>query len=419
MTAQSPAGARLMLLDTYGLVYAAFFAMKDRPLTTSRGTRIEAAYVFTTTLTKLIADERPTHVVACFDKGLPAARVAIFRAYKAQREAMPDDLRSQFALVRRILEVYDIPALEIEGEEADDVIATLARQAEEQHQATIVVTGDHDLLQIVDDRTTVLLRTRLGSGITPLRSRRRAGALRARAAPAARLPGAQGRSVRQPARHPGHRREDRDQADQGCGFARRAAGRTRRWRERRSWRRSCASTARWRGAAATSRSWSATSTSTSRGTRPATSRRRRKELFPLYRDLEFKSLLAKLPAPSNDAPLFSVDAADRLRGAYRSFVPSVDPPEFELWLRWLREAAGAQRAAVALRGDGDVGVSVRPKPGFRSPPPLWTGRPSPPRLPNCSTGAFRSRCTTGRASRASCAGAACRPPRTPHSPTIR
>jgi DNA polymerase-1 len=66
-------------------VYAAFFAMKDRPLTTSRGVRIEAAYVFTTTFTKLIADEKPTHVVACFDKGLPQTRAS--RAFPALQGA--------------------------------------------------------------------------------------------------------------------------------------------------------------------------------------------------------------------------------------------------------------------------------------------------------------------------------------------
>ena len=151
-----------MLLDTYGLVYAAFFAMKDRPLTTTRGVRIEAAYVFTTTLTKLISDEKPTHVVACFDAGLPQARVAMFAAYKAQREAMPDDLRAQFGLVRQVLGVYGIPMLEVEGEEADDVIATLAAQAEREGAVTEVVTGDNDLLQVVDERTTVLVRTRMG-----------------------------------------------------------------------------------------------------------------------------------------------------------------------------------------------------------------------------------------------------------------
>jgi len=146
-------------------VYAAFFAMKDRPLTTTRGVRIEAAYVFTTTLTKLIADERPTHVVACFDKGMPAARVALFEAYKAQRQAMPDELRAQFGLVRRILTTYRIPMLELDGEEADDIIATLATQAENEGAETVVVTGDNDLLQVVDAHTTVLVRTRMGGVI--------------------------------------------------------------------------------------------------------------------------------------------------------------------------------------------------------------------------------------------------------------
>ncbi len=365
MTAQNPAGARLMLLDTYGLVYAAFFAMKDRPLTTSRGTRIEAAYVFTTTLTKLIADERPTHVVACFDKGLPAARVAIFQAYKAQREAMPDDLRSQFALVRRILEVYDIPALEIEGEEADDVIATLARQAEEQHQATIVVTGDNDLLQIVDDRTTVLVRTRLG-GVTRYD----------RAAVLARY-------ELEPRRLPDYRGLKGDPSDNLPGIPGvgektaikliKAAGSLDALlenpalagtpklealvREHGEVARRCRDVSVVVRDLDVAIPWDA-----ARYLAPPP-----EKLFPLYRDLEFKSLLAKLPAPSNDALLFSVDAADRLRGAYRSFVPSVDPPEFELLASMLREAAGARRAAVALRGDGDVGVSVRPETGFAFP----------------------------------------------------
>src|SRR5579872_3458436 len=118
----------LMLLDTYGLVYRAFFALP--PLTTSKGLPINAVYGFTMMLNKLIADEKPTHVVAAFDKGMPAERVARFAEYKAHRDAMPDDLRSQFALVRQVLGVHDIPIVELEGQEADDVIATLARQAE-------------------------------------------------------------------------------------------------------------------------------------------------------------------------------------------------------------------------------------------------------------------------------------------------
>jgi len=153
----------LMLLDTYGLVYRAFFALPG--LTTSKGVPINAAYGFTMMLNKLIADEKPTHVIAAFDKGMPAERVAMYKEYKAQRTAMPDELRSQFAIVRRILQAYGIPVVEIEGQEADDVIATLARQAEEAGEQTVVVTGDLDLLQVVDERTTVLTTRR---GITEL-----------------------------------------------------------------------------------------------------------------------------------------------------------------------------------------------------------------------------------------------------------
>src|SRR6202042_3599245 len=153
----------LMLLDTYGLVYRAFFALPG--LTTRAGVPINAVYGFTMMLNKLIADEKPTHLLAAFDKGMPADRVALFAEYKAQRRVMPDELRSQFALVRRVLQTYGIPVVEIEGQEADDVIATLAQQAEEAGEQTIVVTGDLDLLQIVTTRTTVLTTRR---GITEL-----------------------------------------------------------------------------------------------------------------------------------------------------------------------------------------------------------------------------------------------------------
>ncbi len=158
-----PQSARLMLLDTYGLVYRAFFALPA--LTTTQGVPINAAYGFTMMLTKLIADEKPTHVIAAFDKGLPAVRVAMYPEYKAQRTEMPGDLRGQFAIVRKILATYGIPVLEIEGEEADDIMATLARMAAEDRQHTIVVTGDLDMLQTVDDATTVLTTRR---GITDL-----------------------------------------------------------------------------------------------------------------------------------------------------------------------------------------------------------------------------------------------------------
>src|SRR3984957_9583399 len=135
-----PHSARLMLLDTYGLVYRAFFALPA--LTTTQGVPINAAYGFTMMLAKLIADEKPTHVIAVFDKGRPAARLAVYPQYKAQRDEMPGDLRGQFAIVRKILACYGIPVIEIEGEEADDVMATLARMAGGDGHHTVVATVD-------------------------------------------------------------------------------------------------------------------------------------------------------------------------------------------------------------------------------------------------------------------------------------
>ena len=152
---------RLMLLDIYGLVYRAFFALP--PFTTTRGVPINAAYGFTTMLNKVIAEEKPTHVIACFDKGLPPERREIYPDYKMQRTAMPDELRSQFGIIRRILETLRIPIMELEGQEADDVIATLAYQASGSER--LVVTGDLDLLQMIEPGVTALVTRR---GITEL-----------------------------------------------------------------------------------------------------------------------------------------------------------------------------------------------------------------------------------------------------------
>ena len=351
-----------MLLDTYGLVYAAFFAMKDRPLTTTRGVRIEAAYVFTTTLTKLISDEKPTHVVACFDAGLPQARVAMFAAYKAQREAMPDDLRAQFGLVRQVLGVYGIPMLEVEGEEADDVIATLAAQAEREGAVTEVVTGDNDLLQVVDERTTVLVRTRMGGLV-----RYDPGAVLARfeleprqlpdyrglkGDPSDNLPGIPGvgeKTAVKLIKSAGSL--DALLADPSLAgspkleaLVREHGDTARRCRDVSVIRRDLDITIPWDEA---------------RYATPSSDK-----LYVLYRDLEFKSLLAKLPAASNDAMLFPIDGGDFITGAYRSFVPASEASDCALLATMLSDAAVAERVAVAFRGEEDIGVSLAPESGF-------------------------------------------------------
>ncbi len=362
MTQTAEPARKLMLLDTYGLVYAAFFAMKDRPLTTSSGTRIEAAYVFTTTLQKLVVDEAPTHVVACFDRGLPKARVAIFAAYKAQREMMPDDLRSQFALVRRILETYAIPVLEVEGEEADDVIATLARQAEEQGESTVVITGDNDLLQIVDERTTVLVRTRMGgvmrydtAAVTArfdLAPRQLPDYRGLKGDPSDNLPGIPGvgeKTAIKLIKNAGSL--DALLADPALAGTPKLEALV---REHGAVARSC------RDVSVIVRDldieipWDA-----ARYEAPPA-----EKLYPLYRDLEFKSLLEKLPALENDAVLAAADETEELRGTYRSFVPSVDPPEFDALAATLETIARGEYASIVQRGDDEIGVAGVPGTGI-------------------------------------------------------
>jgi DNA polymerase-1 len=149
---------KLMLIDAYALVYRAFFALP--PLTTSSGQPVNAAYGFQRMLHKILGDEKPSHVVACFDAGIPAERFAAVPEYKAQRPEMPDDLRPQFDLVRKILRAYGIPIVEIEGEEADDCIATIVTKAAERRLDTTVVSGDLDLLQLAEPHCAIVVTRR-------------------------------------------------------------------------------------------------------------------------------------------------------------------------------------------------------------------------------------------------------------------
>lgn len=340
----------LMLLDTYGLVYRAFFALPS--LTTTKGVPINAAYGFTMMLNKIVADERPTHVVAAFDKGMPADRVALYADYKAQRTAMPDELRGQFALVRRILHVHDIPIVEMEGQEADDVIATLARQAAEAGEQTVVVTGDLDLLQIVDERTTVLTTRR---GITELGRYDRA-AVRERFGlepsqlpdyrglkgdPSDNLPGIPGVGEKTAAKLlQAAGSLDALLGDPALSGTPKLRALIETYGEQ---ARLCREVSIVRRDLPLKVDWEA-----SRYQTPSDA-----DLYPLYADLEFKSLLNKLQAPQ-EPPLLA--EAERLSGSYRSFEAGVDPPEFRRLAEELRALASRPAVAVAALGDA-IGVS--------------------------------------------------------------
>jgi DNA polymerase I len=342
----------LMLLDTYGLVYRAFFALPG--LTTSKGVPINAVYGFTMMLNKLIADEKPTHVIAAFDKGMPAERVALFAEYKAQRRVMPDELRSQFALVRRVLETYAIPIVEIEGQEADDVIATIARRAEEAGEQTIVVTGDLDLLQIVDERTTVLTTRR---GITELGRYDPAAVLERfglspeqlpdyrglKGDPSDNLPGIPGvgeKTASKLLQAAGSL--DALVADPSLAGNPKLAALIERYGEQACL---CRAVSVVRRDLPLDIDWE-----TSRYENPPDG-----ALYRIYSELEFKTLLAKLQPPS-DLPLF--DKGARLSGSYRSFVPSVDPPEFATLANELAALRNGDRIVLALHDDA-IGVTAR------------------------------------------------------------
>ena len=149
-----------MLLDAHSLVYRAYFALLETPLTTSKGRLVNAAFGFWSIVLRGFADMKPDHVICCFDVGR-SFRADRYEAYKATRRPTPDDLREQFPIVRETLAAFGIPVHEMPGYEADDLIGSLSRQAELRDLETIIVSGDLDMLQLVTDRTK-LMTTRLG-----------------------------------------------------------------------------------------------------------------------------------------------------------------------------------------------------------------------------------------------------------------
>jgi DNA polymerase-1 len=145
----------LVLVDGHALVHRAFHAIPPSFMT-SRGEPTNAVYGFTSTLLKVLADLRPEYCAVAFDLAAPTFRHLASADYKATRPRMSDDLRGQFRRVREVVQAFGIPIYEHEGYEADDVLGCLARQAEAQGVDTVIVTGDMDTLQLVDEHVRVL-----------------------------------------------------------------------------------------------------------------------------------------------------------------------------------------------------------------------------------------------------------------------
>ena len=144
----------LYLLDGSSYIYRAYFAI--RHLSSPKGFPTNALYGFTQMLLKVMKDRAPAHVAVIFDAGKLTFRNELFPAYKATRNAMPDDLAQQLEPIKQMVRAFNIPALELQGFEADDIIGTIAKKCEALGMACVVVTGDKDLMQIVSENVTLL-----------------------------------------------------------------------------------------------------------------------------------------------------------------------------------------------------------------------------------------------------------------------
>ena len=155
----------ILLIDGHSLVYRGFYALQElgRPFTNAKGELTTGVYAFTSMLLKALEDLKPQYAAAAFDMSRPTFRLNEFAAYKGTRTAAPPGLRDQVTWSRRVLEAMQIPLFEVEGYEADDVIGALSLKAVEQRVNVIILSGDNDLLQLVNPHVKVLTSRR---GIT-------------------------------------------------------------------------------------------------------------------------------------------------------------------------------------------------------------------------------------------------------------
>ncbi|ASA20335.1 DNA polymerase I [Paenibacillus donghaensis] len=146
---------KLILIDGNNIIYRAFFAMP--PLTNTAGQQTNAVYGFTTMLLRLIEEHKPTHMIVAFDAGKVTFRHEGYQEYKGGREKTPPELSEQFPMLKELLQALGVPQFEIASYEADDIIGTISRQADEAGRQVMIVSGDKDMLQLASEHTTVAL----------------------------------------------------------------------------------------------------------------------------------------------------------------------------------------------------------------------------------------------------------------------
>ena len=147
---------RLLLIDGHSMAYRAFHALPAENFMTASGQHTNAIYGFATMLLSLLSTEKPTHVAVAFDVSRKTFRSDIFPEYKANRSKTPDEFRSQMSYLHDLVTAFGITQFEVEGFEADDILATIAKRAQSEGAQVFICTGDRDSFQLVNDATTVL-----------------------------------------------------------------------------------------------------------------------------------------------------------------------------------------------------------------------------------------------------------------------
>jgi len=155
---------KLFLLDGMALIYRAFFALSKVPRLTSSGFNTGAILGFTNTLLDVLKNQTPSHIAVVFDTSAPTQRHIEFEAYKANRQEMPEDLRKSIPYVFKLIEGFNIPIITMDGYEADDIIGTLAKQAEKHDYTVYCMTPDKDFGQLVSENIFIFKPARMGNG---------------------------------------------------------------------------------------------------------------------------------------------------------------------------------------------------------------------------------------------------------------
>ncbi|MEW5798748.1 MAG: DNA polymerase I [Bacteroidota bacterium] len=153
----------LFLIDSMGIAYRSYFAFIQNPLINSKGENTSAIYGFVNYLNKILEEQKPDYIAAVFDTEKPTFRHKAYKEYKATRNKMPDDLAASLGYLKEVVKAYNVPVLELDGYEADDIMGTLAKRAEKEKIDTYLVTSDKDFMQLVSHRVKIYRPGKFGN----------------------------------------------------------------------------------------------------------------------------------------------------------------------------------------------------------------------------------------------------------------